>query len=278
MTLGGNIRIFREASAMTQEQMASYLHISPQAISKWERDESMPDSALLPAIADILDVSIDRLFERKKVTTDDMVYAILYRMTSLTPEERWKELRTIAYAGEKGLTVEHHSTEEILGWRFWDRGDRETVRWETEHGFVLSSNRPELPFSTSFPEPENGWGAVLKPEEFREFFEILSEEEVLRTLFALYEKKTGCFSFDDGYAKKEFGLADPEATLGKLRKFRLFRMMTHNIDGVERRIWQFDARCELLAMFVMLKEFLSHHQHFDLQAHGRQSPYLREKE
>ncbi len=101
MPLGENIRTYREAASMTQEQMASHLHISPQAISKWERDESMPDSALLPALADVLGVSIDRLFDRKTVTTDDVVYAILHRIAALPPEERWKELRTSHLRGNK---------------------------------------------------------------------------------------------------------------------------------------------------------------------------------
>ncbi len=281
MTLGENIRTYREDASMTQEQMASHLHISPQAISKWERDESMPDSALLPAIADVLGVSIDRLFDRKTVTTDDVVYAILYRIAALPPEERWKELRTIAFAGEQSLfidpSVDLISPEKFFEKRFWKRHPSKRVSIETIHGFALSSNRPELTYSTAFIEPEGGWKPLFDPAELREVFEILAEEESLRTLFALYEKKPNELAFDDGYAKREFGLADPEATLEKLRKLRLLRTEMYNIDGMERRLWVFNARCELMAVFVILKELLSPSVGFNGSSTNRRVPYLREK-
>ena len=45
----------------TQSELAKYLSISTQAVSKWCRGENMPDIALLPKIASFLDVSVDEL-------------------------------------------------------------------------------------------------------------------------------------------------------------------------------------------------------------------------
>ena len=47
---------------MTQEQLAEKLGISPQSVSKWENEISMPDIALLPEIAEVFGVSVDELF------------------------------------------------------------------------------------------------------------------------------------------------------------------------------------------------------------------------
>ncbi|MBR5968811.1 MAG: helix-turn-helix transcriptional regulator [Lachnospiraceae bacterium] len=47
---------------MTQERLAEKLGISPQSVSKWENNISMPDIALLPNIAGIFGVSVDELF------------------------------------------------------------------------------------------------------------------------------------------------------------------------------------------------------------------------
>ncbi len=44
---------------MTQKSLGTALNISEQAVSKWERGTTMPDIALLPAIAEILSTSID---------------------------------------------------------------------------------------------------------------------------------------------------------------------------------------------------------------------------
>lgn len=61
-----NIRMFRLERQMTQAQLANKLGIQYQAVSKWETETSVPDTALLPVIADALDVSIDQLFGRNR--------------------------------------------------------------------------------------------------------------------------------------------------------------------------------------------------------------------
>lgn len=40
MTLGENIRKFRLFKKLTQEELAGKLRVSPQSVSKWERDDS----------------------------------------------------------------------------------------------------------------------------------------------------------------------------------------------------------------------------------------------
>ena len=56
-----NIRILRKQKNMTQEELAAFLHISFQTISKWERQESCPDIQMLPVIARFFEVSVDEL-------------------------------------------------------------------------------------------------------------------------------------------------------------------------------------------------------------------------
>ncbi len=51
----------RKKNNMTQSALAEKLDVSYQAVSKWERGESLPDISLLPKIADIFGISIDQL-------------------------------------------------------------------------------------------------------------------------------------------------------------------------------------------------------------------------
>lgn len=60
-----NVAALRRAAGMTQLQMAERLNYSDKAISKWERGESIPDVAILKAVADLFSVPVDYLLERE---------------------------------------------------------------------------------------------------------------------------------------------------------------------------------------------------------------------
>lgn len=60
--IGKNIKKLRTAKNITQEQLASSLHISNQAVSKWEKEQAFPDISLLPMLADCFGVTMDELF------------------------------------------------------------------------------------------------------------------------------------------------------------------------------------------------------------------------
>lgn len=59
--IGSRLSVCRQNKNMTQEQLANRLGITPQALSKWERGISLPDTSMLPEIARILEISTDYL-------------------------------------------------------------------------------------------------------------------------------------------------------------------------------------------------------------------------
>lgn len=61
MTLGNRITMLRKEKELKQDQLAEMLNISPQAISKWENNQTCPDISLLPQLAKILGVTVDEL-------------------------------------------------------------------------------------------------------------------------------------------------------------------------------------------------------------------------
>ena len=64
-TIGSRISKYRKEKGMTQEELASRLGVSSQAVSKWENDLSCPDISLLPALCQALGVTSDELLTGK---------------------------------------------------------------------------------------------------------------------------------------------------------------------------------------------------------------------
>ena len=84
-TLAQNIVSLRKQKSVTQEQLAAALNVSPQAISKWETEVCLPDTQMLPRIADFFGVSIDYLFYGEDITYDD-IYAKVFQKVSGCPQ------------------------------------------------------------------------------------------------------------------------------------------------------------------------------------------------
>ena len=70
--LGMRIKYLRKAKNLTQEQLAEKLGISINAISKWERGLNLPDVSLMKELCKILDITLNELFEGKKLTNNEM--------------------------------------------------------------------------------------------------------------------------------------------------------------------------------------------------------------
>ena len=62
-SIGQFISALRKANGMTQKQLAERLNVSDKAVSRWERDECAPDLTLIPALAEIYDVTCDEILK-----------------------------------------------------------------------------------------------------------------------------------------------------------------------------------------------------------------------
>ena len=57
-----NLKRLRTANKLTQQQVADYLMISSQSISKWEKGEALPSVEFLPKIAKLFNCSVNAFF------------------------------------------------------------------------------------------------------------------------------------------------------------------------------------------------------------------------
>ena len=56
------LKAYRNENKVTQQQIADLLGVTSQSISKWEREESYPDIAVLPLLAQTIGCKVDDFF------------------------------------------------------------------------------------------------------------------------------------------------------------------------------------------------------------------------
>jgi len=72
--LAGNISRYRKEIGLTQEALGEKLGISFQAVSKWETGQTIPETTLLPKLAQILSISVDKLLGYSAFNNDISSY------------------------------------------------------------------------------------------------------------------------------------------------------------------------------------------------------------
>lgn len=99
------LRRLRKERGLSQDELAAALHVSQQAVSKWETGAAEPDMRCLNALADFYGVTTDYIFGRE-TDAETQMRGLLAHMT----QEQAAQLCEIALGmisgaeNERGLT------------------------------------------------------------------------------------------------------------------------------------------------------------------------------
>ena len=89
-----NIKAFRQKMGMTQEELASRLHVVRQTVSKWEKGLSVPDAELLIRLAEVLEVSVAQLLGGEAETaTEEKPDAMIEQLSRINEQLAIKNRR-----------------------------------------------------------------------------------------------------------------------------------------------------------------------------------------
>lgn len=119
LEFGKRIAVLRKRHGVTQAQLAEYLMVQPQTVSRWESEGGTPDVAFLPKIAAFFSVSMDELFG---MTDMEQIDNLVYKYSVLRDEKSLEEvLRRIEIALD---TLEKETSpqsiekrEQLLAWK-----------------------------------------------------------------------------------------------------------------------------------------------------------------
>jgi len=93
------LRALRKSANLTQMEVAERLNVSFQAVSLWERGETLPDIAKLPELADLYHTTLDYLLRGKEQPKPNFEYPAA---DTLFDVQRMSTYIT-TYAGVKGM-------------------------------------------------------------------------------------------------------------------------------------------------------------------------------
>lgn len=124
--IGARLAELRRENGLSQEELAAKLGLSRQAVSKWERAESSPDTDNLIALANLYGVSLDELLKMDDAQREDADFATKDRKKTDTGQaddetetdtpSDGKPGREYAYVGPKGIHVKDDSDEVHIDW------------------------------------------------------------------------------------------------------------------------------------------------------------------
>ncbi|MCR4781541.1 MAG: helix-turn-helix domain-containing protein, partial [Lachnospiraceae bacterium] len=84
--IGKQIKQLRTQNQVKQDELAEYLGVSYQAVSKWENGASDPDISLLPKLAIFFGVTIDEFFELPYEEQMQRIENMMWRERRISPD------------------------------------------------------------------------------------------------------------------------------------------------------------------------------------------------
>ena len=111
--IGKQIAAMRKEKGIRQEELAGFVGVSTQAVSKWENG-GVPDTELIPKIADFFSVSIDTLFGRELTGYSDAQAALMRRISEAPQDERIGMIFDCCWAMERASCGETRQAETSL--------------------------------------------------------------------------------------------------------------------------------------------------------------------
>ena len=137
LTIGANIKKLRAKKQITQKQLAVYLGVTEQAVSRWESANGYPDIQLLPSIASFFAVTTDELLGVTMTERETRLNEIRRKIKTQNEcgsdtEETVAEAREWAaeFPGEE--VIQEHLANELCRYTMWDEKPKMGLLQEAE--------------------------------------------------------------------------------------------------------------------------------------------------
>ena len=186
ININEQIAYYRKQRGLTQEDVARALGVTNQAVSKWESAQCCPDITLLPELADLFEVSVDKLLGRKpSASLGELCHMLKAHFSSLPEHSTFGQVYRIAALLHEAAATDGYKKE--VPWQSRDYSTDNVAEWglsvcsEPEGCTVRKQNSICFTLSEKSTAPNN-----IQLHRLSQKLSRLSEPDTLKVLFALY--------------------------------------------------------------------------------------------
>lgn len=237
-TMGERIKELRKGAGLTQEELGSKVGVTAQAVSKWECG-SVPDTELIPKIADCFGVSIDALFGREYDNYDP--YNVMSKHIlgdkdeDVEPEEIVRRgfkscyvSITNAMRSRRDVFEKSYTTEERIDQMFADPFPYTKIF--TDHLIALMDATTDSPSFFFMPEAAGRTKKLLEDTDYVSLFAALSDPDVFNAIIYLHSHKLSRYTKSTFIAKVGIPAERADEVLEKLRKYEFIHVDSLELD------------------------------------------------
>lgn len=267
MMLNETIRNVRTKLGMTQEQLGEKIGVSAQAVSKWENDNALPDTALLPALADALSLTMDELFGRTAIREDDVVRS-LYRYYAAQKDIPFSTIWELLFHAYMGTWGKYLGDDEIPQFA----RERRCQYW-SDAGIAHAVYHEGREFFVAAPVPKGGFGDVLNDNgQIRAMLAALADADTYRAVRWLYGHGFDYrFLFPVLMRDAEIPAEAEDRVRENLEVLGLIRAIPIVVDGVRQVTYRYQEKFQYVMIWLMLYDAI-HGKDYSYQQHWAKSP------
>ena len=251
-TISQNIAKLRHEKQAKQEELANYVGVSAQAVSKWENG-GMPDADLLPKIADFFGTSIDALFGRKPMESGDL-WKTLVESTSedQTLERSFEICEKLLQAIDSGDAA--NEPEPI---KLDDDLTSQVIIVQRNCGFAKIAITKDIPYFLLLPDFSGKKTELFDRASLPDLFSDLGDHRSFETIVYLMRRESNK-AFSSNLITKKLGYSQDEthAVIEKLHRYGLLSSTTVEIDEEEITMYNVNLPRSFCAMIRFARELL----------------------
>lgn len=282
-SIGTIIANLRKEKGVTQEELAKYTLVSTQAVSKWENG-GVPDTELLPKIADFFGVSIDTLFGRSITDYSDIENALANKIMDTQEDDRFNLAFELCWLIERALfsndgeLINKNKSVKDYQDGLGDKGlHYSSIR--RNDGFTLMGLSRRLPYFLLAPEATDKNLAFFEGIDYINFFKDFSDKIVFDAMvfFNKRESEKG-FSkdFTTNLLMQNLKIeAEKAAEVIKiLQKYGVIHVKVIEVDDIKQEIYKFAPTPSFIALLIFAREMINRPNVWDCFIENRSKPYL----